>query len=112
MTKYIGGHGNSVGGIIVDGGNFDWEGAGKERQPSLNTPDPSYDGAVWVEAAKSLGPIAYIIKARVTLLRDLGGALSPFNAFLILQGLETISLRMKAHCQNASNVAHFLKIMI
>ncbi|MAJ96703.1 MAG: O-acetylhomoserine aminocarboxypropyltransferase [SAR116 cluster bacterium] len=109
LTKYIGGHGNSVGGIIVDGGNFDWEGAGKERQPSLNTPDPSYDGAVWVEAAKSLGPIAYIIKARVTLLRDLGGALSPFNAFLILQGLETISLRMKAHCQNASNVAHFLK---
>jgi len=109
LTKYIGGHGNSVGGIIVDGGNFDWEGAGKDRQPSLNTPDPSYNGAVWVDAVKPLGPIAYIIKARVTLLRDLGGALSPFNAFLILQGLETLSLRMKAHCENASKVAHFLK---
>ena len=109
LTKYIGGHGNSVGGIIVDGGNFDWEGAGKDRQPSLNTPDPSYNGAVWVDAVKPLGPIAYIIKARVTLLRDLGGALSPFNAFLILQGLETLSLRMKAHCENASKVAHFLE---
>ena len=109
LTKYIGGHGNSVGGLIVDGGNFDWEGAGKERQPALNAPDPSYGGTVWVDAVKPLGPIAYIIKARVTLLRDLGGALSPFNAFLILQGLETISLRMKAHCQNASNVAHFLE---
>ena len=71
LTKYIGGHGNSVGGMIVDGGNFDWEGAGKERQPALNTPDPSYNGAVWVDAVKPLGPIAYIIKARVTLLRDL-----------------------------------------
>ena len=109
LTKYIGGHGNSVGGMIVDGGNFDWEGAGKERQPALNTPDPSYNGAVWVEAVKPLGPIAYIIKARVTLLRDLGGALSPFNAFLILQGLETVSLRMKAHCANASKVAKFLE---
>ena len=109
LTKYIGGHGNSVGGMIVDGGNFDWEGAGKDRQPALNTPDPSYNGAVWVDAVKPLGPIAYIIKARVTLLRDLGGALSPFNAFLILQGLETLSLRMKAHCDNASKVANFLE---
>ena len=109
LTKYIGGHGNSIGGMIVDSGNFDWEAAGKERQPALNTPDPSYNGAVWVEAVKPLGPIAYIIKARVTLLRDLGGALSPFNAFLILQGLETLSLRMRAHCENASKVAHFLK---
>ena len=109
LTKYIGGHGNSVGGMIVDGGNFDWEGAGTDRQPALNTPDPSYNGAVWVDAVKPLGPIAYIIKARVTLLRDLGGALSPFNAFLILQGLETLSLRMKAHCDNASKVANFLE---
>ena len=109
LTKYIGGHGNSVGGMIVDGGNFDWEGAGKDRQPALNTPDPSYNGAVWVDAVKPLGPIAYIIKARVTLLRDLGGALSPFNAFLILQGLETLSLRMKSHCDNASKVANFLQ---
>ena len=109
LTKYIGGHGNSIGGLIIDGGNFDWEGAGKKRQPALNTPDPSYGGAVWVDAVKPLGPIAYIIKARVTLLRDLGGALSPFNAFLILQGLETISLRMKTHCKNASKVAYFLE---
>ena len=109
LTKYIGGHGNSIGGLIIDGGNFDWEGAGKGRQPTLNTPDPSYGGAVWVDVVKPLGPIAYIIKARVTLLRDLGGALSPFNAFLILQGLETISLRMKKHSENASKVAHFLK---
>ena len=109
LTKYIGGHGNSIGGLIIDGGNFDWEGAGKKRQPALNTPDPSYGGAVWVDAVKPLGPIAYIIKARVTLLRDLGGALSPFNAFLILQGLETISLRMKTHCTNASKVAYFLE---
>ena len=108
-TKYIGGHGTSIGGVIVDGGNFDWEGAGKDRQPALNTPDPSYNGAVWVNAVKPLGPIAYIIKARVTLLRDLGGALSPFNAFLILQGLETLSLRMKVHCDNASKVASFLE---
>ena len=109
LTKYIGGHGNSIGGLIIDSGNFDWEGAGKERQPALNTPDSSYGGAVWVDAVKPLGPIAYIIKARVTLLRDLGGALSPLNAFLILQGLETISLRMKTHCENALKVTHFLK---
>ena len=109
LTKYIGGHGNSVGGIIVDSGNFDWEGAGKNRQPALNNPDNSYGGAVWVEAVKPLGPIAYIIKARVTMLRDLGGVLSPFNAFLILQGLETLSLRMKAHCANASKVASYLE---
>ena len=102
LTKYIGGHGNSIGGLIVDSGNFDWESAGKVRQPALNTPDPSYGGAVWVDAVKPLGPIAYIIKARVTLLRDLGAALSPFNAFMILQGLETLSLRIKAHCENAS----------
>ena len=85
-TKYIGGHGNSIGGLIVDSGTFDWA-AHPQRQPALNTPDPSYHGAVWTEAVKPLGPIAYIIKARVTLLRDLGSAMSPFNAFLTLQGL-------------------------
>src|SRR5579872_5532772 len=84
-TKYIGGHGTSIGGVLVDGGNFDWE-AHPERQPLLNTPDASYHGAVWTQAVKPLGPIAYIIRARVILLRDLGSALSPFNAFQILQG--------------------------
>ena len=79
-TKYIGGHGTSIGGAIVDSGTFPWEDH-KERQPYLNQPDPSYHGAVWTEAVKPLGPIAYIIKARVTLLRDLGAALSPYNAF-------------------------------
>ena len=90
-TKYLGGHGNSIGGLIVDGGNFPWE-EHKERQPTLNTPDPSYHGAVWSEAAKPLGPIAYILKARTTLLRDLGSCMSPFNAFLTLQGVETLAL--------------------
>ncbi|MDR6293424.1 O-acetylhomoserine (thiol)-lyase [Inquilinus ginsengisoli] len=106
-TKYIGGHGTSIGGLIVDGGNFDWA-AHPERQPALNTPDPSYHGAVWVEATKPLGPMAYIVKARTTLLRDLGSALSPFNAFQILQGLETLPLRIERHSQNASAVAAFL----
>ena len=107
-TKYIGGHGTSIGGLIVDGGNFDWEGAGVERQPMLNSPDPSYHGAVWTEAVKPLGPIAYILKARTTLLRDLGGAMSPTNAFNFLQGMETLSLRMRAHCENANAVAEWL----
>ncbi len=106
-TKFIGGHGTSIGGIIVDGGNFDWS-AHAERQPALNTPDPSYHGAVWSEAVKPLGPIAYIIKARVTLLRDLGSALSPFNAFQIIQGLETLPLRLERHSQNADKVAAWL----
>jgi O-acetylhomoserine (thiol)-lyase len=106
-TKYLGGHGTSIGGLIVDGGNFDW-GANPERQPLLNTPDPSYHGAVWVEAAKPLGPIAYILRARVILLRDLGAALSPFNAFQLIQGAETLALRMERHCTNAAAVAHHL----
>ena len=76
--------------------------------PLLNQPDPSYHGAVWTEAVKPLGPIAYIIKARVTLLRDLGAALSPFNAFLTLQGLETLPLRMREHSRNAAAVAEYL----
>ena len=107
-TKYIGGHGTSIGGMIVDSGNFDWEGAGPERQPALNTPDPSYHGAVWVDAVKAIGPVAYIIKARTTLLRDIGSAMSPFNAFQIIQGMETLPLRMRAHCDNAAKVADHL----
>ena len=106
-TKYLGGHGTSIGGMIVDGGNFDWA-AYPERQPALHRPDPSYHGAVWVEAAKPLGPIAYILRARVCLLRDLGPAISPFNAFMILQGIETVALRMERHCRNAQAVADFL----
>ncbi len=108
LTKYLGGHGTSIGGIIVDGGNFDWE-AYAARQPALNTPDPSYHGAVWTQAVKPIGPVAYIIKARTTLLRDLGAALSPFNAFLFLQGIETVTLRIRAHSENALAVANFLK---
>lgn len=106
-TKYIGGHGTSIGGIIVDGGNFDWE-RHADRFPMLNRPDPSYHGAVWTQAVKPLGPIAYIIKARVTLLRDVGAAMSPFNAFMFIQGLETLPLRMRAHCENATKVAAWL----
>lgn len=106
-TKYLGGHGTSIGGIIVDGGQFDWE-KFPERQPALNTPDPSYHGAVWTEAVKPIGPVAYIIKARVTLLRDLGAALSPFNAFQTIQGIETLSLRLERHVENAQKVAEFL----
>jgi O-acetylhomoserine (thiol)-lyase len=107
-TKYLGGHGNSIGGLIVDGGNFDWE-RFPQRQPALNTPDPSYHGAIWSEAAKPHGPIAYILKARTTLLRDLGSALSPFNAFLILQGIESLPLRIERHVENANKVVAYLK---
>ncbi|MBK1664153.1 O-acetylhomoserine aminocarboxypropyltransferase [Rhodospirillum rubrum] len=107
-TKYIGGHGTSIGGIVVDGGNFDWEAHGA-RFPTLTNPDPSYHGAVWTEAVKPLGPIAYILRMRVILLRDIGAALSPFNAFLLIQGLETLPLRMRAHCENALKVVDFLK---
>jgi O-acetylhomoserine (thiol)-lyase len=106
-TKYIGGHGTSIGGALIDGGNFDWE-KHADRFPGLNQPDPSYHGAVWTQAVKPLGPIAYIIKARVTLLRDLGAAMSPFNAFLFIQGLETLPLRMREHCRNTQAVAEFL----
>ena len=106
-TKYIGGHGTSIGGVVIDGGNFDWE-ADPGRQPALNTPDPSYHGAVWSQAAKPLGPIAYILKMRVTLLRDLGAAMSPFNAFLFIQGVETLPLRMREHSRNALAAANYL----
>ncbi|NCF48358.1 MAG: bifunctional O-acetylhomoserine aminocarboxypropyltransferase/cysteine synthase [Bacteroidetes bacterium] len=107
LTKYIGGHGTSIGGIIIDGGNFDWA-EHATQQPALNTPDASYHGVIWSEAAAPLGPIAYVLKARVTLLRDLGGALSPQNAFHFLQGLETLSIRIREHVKNASQVADFL----
>lgn len=106
-TKYIGGHGTTIGGLIVDGGTFPWE-EHKARQPYLNEPDPSYHGAVWTEAVKPLGPIAYIIKARVTLLRDLGAAQSPLAAFQTIQGLETLPLRIREHSRNAAAVADFL----
>jgi len=103
-TKFIGGHGTSIGGVIVDGGTFDWKASGKF--PGLTEPDPSYHGVVYTDA---VGPIAYIIKARVQLLRDMGASLSPFNAFLLLQGLETLHLRMERHSANALAVAKFLE---
>ncbi|MEQ8397368.1 PLP-dependent transferase [Thalassobaculum sp.] len=106
-TKYIGGHGNSIGGVIVDSGQFDWE-KHAERFPALNQPDPSYHGAVWTEVVKTLGPIAYILRARCCVVRDTGACMSPFNAFLFLQGLETLPLRMREHCLNADAVARFL----
>ena len=102
-TKFIGGHGTSIGGVIVDGGKFDWTSG---RFPSFVEPDPSYHGLRYVEA---LGPIAYIIKARVQLLRDLGPATTPFNSWLFLQGLETLPLRMERHSKNAQRVAEFLE---
>ena len=106
-TKWIGGHGNAIGGIVIDGGNFDWE-AHPERFPTLNTPDPSYHGAVWTQAVKPLGPVAYIIRMRTCLLRDLGAPLAPMNCFLAIQGLETLPLRMERHNANALKVAAFL----
>jgi O-acetylhomoserine (thiol)-lyase len=106
-TKWIGGHGTSIGGMVVDGGNFDWE-AHAERFPTLNKPDPSYHGAVWTQAVKPLGPIAYIIRMRTCLLRDIGAPMSPMNAFMFLQGLETLPLRMERHCANALKVAAWL----
>ena len=110
LTKFIGGHGTSIGGIIVDGGNFDWI-KDRKRQPLLNEPDQSYGGAVWADAVPQLtgANIPFVIRARVVLLRDLGAPLSPFNAFLIIQGLETVALRMKQHCSNAEKIVEFLK---
>jgi O-acetylhomoserine (thiol)-lyase len=105
LTKYIGGHGNSIGGIIIDSGKFPW-GEHKARFPTLNTPDPSYHGVNYVEA---LGAAAYIARARVVPLRNTGAALSPFNTFLILQGLETLALRIERHSDNALRVAQYLK---
>ena len=107
-TKFIGGQGSAIGGVIIDGGNFQWE-SFKKQQPALNKPDPSYHGVIWTEAAKPLGPISYILKARTTLLRDLGYAMSPFNAFQFIQGLETLSLRIERQSKNAQRLADFLK---
>ena len=105
-TKFIGGHGTSMGGLIVDSGKFEWTSG---KYPLIAGPDPSYHGLNFVEALKPVGNIAYILKARVTLLRDLGPALSPFNSFLFLQGLETLHLRMPRHSENALAVAQYLK---
>jgi len=103
-TKYIGGHGTSIGGVLIDSGKFDWAASGKF--PGLTEPDPSYNNITYVEAA---GPAAYIVKARVQLLRDIGACLSPFNSFLFLQGLETLSLRVERHVFNAKKIADFLQ---
>lgn len=105
LTKYIGGHGTTIGGVIVDSGKFDWV-ANKQRFPMLNEPDPSYHGVVYTDA---LGPAAYIGRCRVVPLRNTGAALSPMNAFQLLQGLETLGLRMERHCENAEKLAAFLK---
>ncbi|MEH6800651.1 MAG: bifunctional O-acetylhomoserine aminocarboxypropyltransferase/cysteine synthase [Halopseudomonas sabulinigri] len=105
LTKYMGGHGTTLGGIVVDGGRFPWA-EQAERFPLLNTPDPSYHGVVYTEA---FGPAAFIGRCRVVPLRNMGAALSPFNAFMILQGMETLALRMERHCDNAMAVASYLK---
>jgi O-acetylhomoserine (thiol)-lyase len=102
-TKFIGGHGTSIGGVIVDSGKFDWKTSGKF--PGITEPDPSYHGVVYADA---VGPLAYIIKARVQLLRDTGAALSPFNSFQFIQGLETLSLRVQRHVDNAKKIAEHL----
>jgi len=104
LTKYIGGHGTSIGGVIVDSGKFDWVG-NKARFPVLNEPDPSYHGVVYTEA---LGEAAYIGRCRVVPLRNTGAAISPMNAFQIMQGLETLGLRMERHCENAEKLAVYL----
>jgi O-acetylhomoserine (thiol)-lyase len=105
LTKYAGGHGTTIAGIVVDSGKFDWK-ANADKFPMLNEPDPSYHGVVYTEA---LGAAAFIGRCRVVPLRNTGAALSPFNAFLILQGLETLALRMERHCQNSEKVAEFLQ---
>ncbi len=104
-TKFIGGHGSSLGGVIVDGGHFDWK-ANAEKFPSLAQPDPSYHGVVFADVA---GPAAFVTRIRAVILRDTGATLSPFNAFILLQGLETLSLRVERHVENALKVVDFLK---
>jgi O-acetylhomoserine (thiol)-lyase len=106
-TKFIGGHGTSIGGIIVDGGNFDYVASG--RFPNFTEPDPSYHGVVFSQLPEELRPAQYILKARLQYQRDIGPAIAPFNSFLFLQGLETLSLRMERHCQNALAVAKWLE---
>jgi O-acetylhomoserine (thiol)-lyase len=102
-TKYVGGHGSSIGGAIVDAGRFDWNNG---RYPEFTEPDPSYHGMRFFE---TFGNLSYILKARVTMLRDTGACLSPFNAFLLLQGIETVHLRMPRHCENALTLAKWLE---
>ena len=110
LTKFIGGHGTVIGGSLVDGGNFDWT-ADPKRQPLFNEPDESYGGAIWGKVVPELtgANVAFAVRARVVLLRDLGSALAPDNAFGIIQGLETVALRMKQHCSNAQKTVDFLK---
>lgn len=107
-TKYIGGHGTSIGGVIIDGGNFPWA-EHADRFPTLTQPDPSYHGATWLEKAAPLGPVAYVLRARAVLLRDIGAAVAPQNVFQFIQGLETLPLRVRQHNENAIAVANFLK---
>ena len=104
-TKFIGGHGSSLGGVIVDGGNFDWK-ANPDKFPTLAKPDPSYHGAIFADVA---GKAAFVTRIRAVVLRDTGATISPFNAFILLQGLETLSLRVERHVQNALRVVEFLK---
>lgn len=104
-TKFIGGHGNSMGGLIVDSGNFNWNNG---RFPVISDPDPEFHNLDFIEKFRGFGNIAYILKARLTMLRDFGGAISPFNSFLLIQGLETLHLRMKEHCKNALIIAKYL----
>ena len=104
-TKFIGGHGSSLGGVIVDGGTFDWKG-NADKFPSLAKPDPSYHGAVFADVA---GPAAFVTRIRAVILRDTGATISPFNAFILLQGLETLSLRVERHVENALKVVQFLQ---
>ena len=106
-TKFIGGHGTSIGGVIVDGGKFDYAASGRHKM--FTEPDPSYHGVVYSQLPEPLRPAQYALKARLTLLRDMGSAVSPFNSFLFIQGLETLSLRMERHCQNAQAVAEWLE---
>ena len=110
LTKFIGGQGTSIGGIVVDGGNFDWI-KDRKRQPLLNEPDQSYGGAIWSDVVPQLtgANIPFVIRLRVVLLRDTGSPLAPFNAWQIIQGLETVGLRMKQHCANAEKVVSFLE---
>ena len=105
LTKFMGGHGNSLGGIIVDGGNFDWT-AQAEKYPGMTAPEPAYHDVVYSDA---FGPAAFIARARTVPLRNTGAALAPMNAFLLLQGIETLNLRMERHCDNAQKVAEYLK---
>jgi O-acetylhomoserine (thiol)-lyase len=107
LTKYIGGHGTTIGGAIIDGGNFPWE-EHRHRFPTLSEPDGAYHGLNWIDATKPLGPVAFVVRARTTLQRDIGAAVAPYSAFQIIQGLETLPLRIARHSENALVVAKYL----